>query len=117
MRLVDKAAAWLVCILGTAHLAVGYSAFVEPSERRTWFASAGFLLIVTGLANLGAQGGRDRMQCLAAAVGGASILVIGTLLARADPKLLVQPQTVTLFALGSLLPVLRLRDLVAPGAA
>ena len=111
MRLADKVAAWLVCILGVAHLAVGYAVFIEPNDRRIWFASAGFLLIVTGLANLGAQGGARRMQSLAAAVGSLSILVIGALLAAADPDLLTQPQTLTLLALGLLLTLNRVREL------
>ena len=116
MRFADKAAAWLVCILGVAHLAVGHAVFIEPNERRIWFASAGFLLIVTGLANLGAQGGGTRMQSLAAAAGGLSILVIGALLAWADRDLLVQPQTLTLLALGLFLTVQRLREVVTRSA-
>ncbi len=114
MRFLDKAAAWLVCILGVVHLAVGHAVFTEPNERRIWFASAGFLLIVTGLANLGAQGGGTRMQSLAAAAGGLSILVIGALLAVADRGLLFQPQTLTLLALGVLLTVQRLREVITP---
>jgi sulfite exporter TauE/SafE len=110
VRTADKFAAWLVCLLGIAHLAVGHAVFIEPTERRIWFASAGFLLIVTGLANLGAQGGRNRIQSLAAAVGNLSIVVLGALLARADPNLLMQPQTLTLLALGILLTICRLRD-------
>ena len=113
MRSADKVAAWLVCILGIAHLAVGHAVFIEPTERRIWFASAGFLLIVTGLANLGAQGGERRVQSLAAAVGSLSIVVLGALLARADPNLLTQPQTLTLLALGVVLTAFRLRDLTA----
>ncbi len=116
MRFADKAAAWLVCILGVAHLAVGHAVFIEPNEKRIWFAAAGFLLIVTGLANLGAQAGRTRMQSLAAAAGGLSILVIGALLALADPDLLIQPQTLTLLALGLLLTVQRLREVIARNA-
>lgn len=112
MRFADKAAAWLVCILGVAHLAVGHAVFIEPNERRIWFASAGLLLIVTGLANLGAQDGRTRMQSVAAAAGGLSILVVGALLASADADLLTQPQTLALLALGLFLTVQRLRDLI-----
>jgi hypothetical protein len=52
LRFADRAAAWLACILGAAHLVVGHAVFVEPNERRIWFASAGFLLIVTGRARL-----------------------------------------------------------------
>ena len=114
MRFTDKFAAWVVCVLGVAHLAVGYAVFIEPNERRIWFASAGFLLIVTGLANLGAHGGRTRMQSIAAAAGSLSILVIGALLALADPDLLIQPQTLTLLALGLFLTVQRLREVITP---
>ena len=113
MRFVDKAAAWLVLSLGVAHLAVGYAVFIAPTERRIWFASAGFLLIVTGLANLAAKDGRTRLQSLAAAAGGMSILAIGTLLALADPDLLLQPQTLTLLALGLFLTVQRLHEVIA----
>ncbi|MFN2472762.1 MAG: hypothetical protein ABR588_02405 [Sphingomicrobium sp.] len=114
MRLADRIAAWLVCIFGVAHVAVGHTVFTEPNERRIWFASAGFLLIVTGLANLGAQGSRTRMQSLAAAVGNLWILVIGALLGFADRHLLAQPQTLILIALGLLLTVNRARELVSP---
>ena len=116
MRFADKLAAWLVCILGAVHLVVGHAVFTDPNERRIWFASAGFLLIVTGLANVGAQSGGTRMQSLAAAVGNLSILVIGVLLALADRELLTQPQTLTLLALGLFLSVNRLRELVTSNA-
>ncbi len=116
MRFADKAAAWLVCILGVAHLAVGRAVFIEPNERRIWFASAGFLLIVTGLANLGAQGGGTRMQSVAGAAGGLSILIIGALIAFADPDVLIQPQTLTLLALGLFLTVQRLREVITRNA-
>jgi len=112
MRFADITAAWFVIFLGVAHLAVGYAVFVDPSERRIWFTSAGFLLIVTGLANLGAQAGGTRLQSLAAAAGGFSILVIGTLLALADPDLLVKPQTIALLGLGMFLTVRRMRDVI-----
>lgn len=117
MRFADKIAAWLVCLLGAAHLAVDHAVFTEPNERRVWFASAGFLLIVTGLANLAAQGGATRMQSLAAAAGSSSILVIGALLALADPDLLTQPQTLTLLALGLILTFCRLRELTTRSLA
>ena len=116
MRFANKIAAWLVCIVGIAHLAVGHAVFIDPTERRIWFASAGFLLIVTGLANLAAQDAKSRIQSLAAAVGSVSIVVLGALLARADPNLLMQPQTLTLLALGALLTICRMRELIAPGA-
>lgn len=111
MRFVDKASAWLVCLLGVVHLAVGYSVFVEPTERRVWFMSAGFLLTVTGLANLAAQAHVTRMSSLTAAVGSASILAIGILLALANSDILAQPQTLILLALGLVLAARRLREL------
>ena len=110
MRTADKFAAWLVCLLGVAHLAVGHAVFIEPTDRRIWFASAGFLLIVTGLANLGARDAGSRIQSLAAAIGSLSIVVLGALLAQADPNLLMQPQTLTLIALGIFLTTCRLAD-------
>ena len=111
MRFVDKAAAWLVGLLGVVHLAVGYSVFVEPTERRVWFTSAGFLLIITGLANLAAQAHPTRMNSLTGAVGSSSILVIGSLLALANSSILAQPQTLVLLALGLVLAARRLREL------
>ena len=113
MRLVDKAAAWLVGLLGLAHLAAGYLAFVEPTERRIWFMSAGFLLILTGLANLAAQAQATRMNSLAGAFGGASILVIGALLALANPAAMAQPQSLLLLALGVVLTARRLPGLAS----
>jgi hypothetical protein len=68
------------------------------------------------LADLGAQDGGSRMQSLAAAAGSLSILVIGALIAFADPDLLAQPQTLTLLALGLLLTVNRLREMVTRSA-
>lgn len=111
MRLADRVAAWLVCLLGAAHLAVGSAVFAAPTQRRVWFASAGFLLIVTGLANLAAQSGATRLQSLAGGVGSVSILIIGTLLAMAEPGLLTEPQTPILLAFGALLTACRVREL------
>jgi uncharacterized membrane protein YecN with MAPEG domain len=111
MRFVDKAAAWLVCLFGIAHLAVGYTVFVEPTERRVWFTSAGFLLVLTGLANLAAKAPATRMSNLTAMVGNGSILVIGALLTVSNSNILAQPQTLVLLVLGLILTVQRLRDL------
>lgn len=110
MRFVDKAAAWLVCLLGVAHLAVGHAVFVEPTDRRVWFMSAGLLLVMIGLANLAAQAHATRMNSLTGAVGGISILTVGTLLALANASILAQPQTLVLLALGSVLTVRRLQE-------
>ncbi len=113
MRFIDRLAAGLVCLLGVAHLVVGHGAFLNPTERRIWFLSAGFLLIVTGMANLGAIGGNGRMQSGAAAAGALSILIIGSLLALANNSLLSQPQTIVLLLLGLILSVRRIRDVFA----
>jgi uncharacterized membrane protein YecN with MAPEG domain len=111
MRFVDKTAAWLVCPFGIAHLAVGHAVFVEPTERRIWFASAGLLLIVTGLANLAAQSSATRLNSLTAAFGAASILLIAGLLAAVSQHIMAQPQALVLLALGLILTVRRLSDL------
>ena len=105
---LDLVAAWLVALLGLIHLAVGRAVFVAPTSARIWFASAGFLLIVTGLANVAAHGKADRAQNGAALAGSASILILGALIARSDPGLLRQPQTLVLLALGALLTSQRL---------
>ena len=112
LRRVDQAASLLVVAVGGLHLLVGRAAFTAPTERGVWFASAGFLLITTGLANLAcAASPTSRLQSGAAASGALAILVLGGLLAAADPAMLAAPQTLTLFALGAFLLVLRLREL------
>src|SRR4051812_15667633 len=108
---LDLVSAWLVALLGILHLAVGRAVFTAPTTPRIWFASAGFLLIVTGLANVAAHGKADRSQNGAALAGSASILVLGLLIARSDPDLLRQPQTLVLLALGAFLTIQRLRAL------
>src|SRR6476620_4763442 len=108
---LDLVCAWLVALLGLLHLAVGRAVFTAPTNARIWFASAGFLLIVTGLANVAAHGKADRAQNGAALAGSLSILILGGLIARSDPGLLWQPQTLVLLALGALLTVQRLQGL------
>jgi hypothetical protein len=111
MTYLDRAAACAVCILGFAHLVVGRAAFVAPTEGRIWFAAAGFLLLVTGIANLAAARESNWLTAAAAGVGSVSILVIGALLARIDPDLLAQPQTLVLLGIGLLLTIQRARGL------
>jgi uncharacterized membrane protein HdeD (DUF308 family) len=106
---LDLVCAWLVALLGVVHLVVGRAVFTAPTTPRIWFASAGFLLIVTGLANVGAHGKADRSANGAGLAGSASILVLGVLIARSDPDLLRQPQTLVLLALGAFLTIQRLR--------
>ena len=111
MRYVDQVAAWVVCIIGAVHLGVGYAAFTAPSAPRIWFASAGFLLVVTGLANIAAQAGGGKMQHVAALAGSSSILILGTLIAVSDRNLLIKPQTLVLLAFGLILTVQRIRGI------
>jgi uncharacterized membrane protein HdeD (DUF308 family) len=106
---LDLVAAWLVALLGIVHLAVGRAVFTVPTTPRIWFASAGFLLIVTGLANVSAHGKADRAANGAGLAGSASIILLGALIARSDPDLLRQPQTLVLLALGGFLTIQRLR--------
>jgi uncharacterized membrane protein HdeD (DUF308 family) len=108
---LDLVCAWLVALLGLLHLAVGRAVFTAPTTGRIWFASAGFLLIVTGLANVAAHGKADRAQNGAALAGSVSILVLGGLIARSDPALLRQPQTLVLLALGAFLTLQRMQML------
>lgn len=117
MRYVDTACGWLVSIIGVLHLAAGRAAFTAPSEPRIWFASAGFLLVLTGLANLAAQGATGRMQQAAALVGSSSILILGTLMAFSDRDLLTEPQTWVLLMLGLILTVQRLRSIMGASDA
>jgi len=116
LRIVDQVAAVLVALFGAAHLAAGYGAFVSPTERGVWFLSAGFLLVVTGLANLARARAaiRNRLQSLAALGGSLAILISGALIAASSPALLFAPQSIALIALGFLLTVFSLRDLLRP---
>jgi uncharacterized membrane protein YecN with MAPEG domain len=113
MRFATKAAAILICLLGLVHLGFGFNAFVQPTEPRIWFASAGFLLIVTGLCNLAAERTADRLIAVAALTGNASILILGSLFAVATPDVLAEPQSLLLIALGLFLAG---RVLVAAGS-
>ena len=115
IRSLDRLCAALVAILGVVHLYFGRAAFTAPTTAGVWFASAGFLLIVTGLANLAASEGASRMQTLAALAGSVAILILGFLISRADPHLLREPQTLVLLALGAFLTLMRLRALARRG--
>lgn len=116
IRRLDQIAAVLVSLIGLVHLVVGREAFFNPTERGVWFASAGFLLVTTGLANLACAEGRStRLQALTALSGSLAILASGGMLAVADPDLLFAPQTLVLVGVGVLLALLRLRDLSRRG--
>lgn len=116
IRTIDRTAAILVLLFGLLHLAVGYRAFTDPTGPRIWFAAGGFLLVTTGLSNFAAAGAGSRLQSAAAASGSIALLVLGALIARGDPDLLLEPQTVLLLAIGILLTALRLGE-IARGAA
>lgn len=117
IRRIDRTAAALVVLFGLLHLAVGYKAFVDPTEPRIWFAAGGFLLVTAGLANLAASGAGSRLQSAAAASGSIAILVLGGLLARGRLALLFEPQTMLLLAIGVLLTALRLREIFRPAVS
>ncbi len=112
IRNVNKIASALVILIGLLHLGVGHAAFIAPTERGVWFVSAGFLLVTTGLANMASSTDSAKLQTAAAASGGLAILILGALIASANPDLLFAPQTIVLLLLGVLLSALRLRDLV-----
>ena len=107
----DRIAGLLVVGLGTLHLIVGRKAFTAPTEPRIWFASAGLLLIVTGLANLAAGRGRSRGAVVTALAGNGSILLMGVMLLAASPALRTEPQTWLLLGIGGWLSYRRLREL------
>lgn len=111
-RKIDQVASGTVALFGLLHLAFGHAAFISPTPPRIWFAAAGFLLITTGLANLAASSAPSRLQSAAALSGSIAILVIGGLLARGDPDLLMEPQTMVLLALGVFLSARRLREMI-----
>ena len=108
---LDRIAGAIVILIGLLHLGVGHAAFVAPTDRSVWFLSAGFLLVTTGLANIASSTDASRLQIVAAASGSLAILILGSLIGRADPDLLFAPQTLVLLGLGSFLTGLRLRDL------
>ncbi|WP_425988103.1 hypothetical protein [Brevundimonas sp. TWP2-3-2] len=114
VRIIDQIAAVLVALFGVAHLAVGHQAFVSPTERGVWFLSAGFLLVVTALANLARAraSSRTRLQSLTALSGSVAILVSGALIAASRPDLLFAPESIALISLGILLAGFSLRDLL-----
>lgn len=111
IRRINQIAGGLVCLFGLLHLAVGHAAFTSPTEARIWFASAGFLLLTTGLANIAAGAADSRLQSAAAASGSIAILIIGALLARGKPELLIEPQTILLLTLGVMLSSFRLGEI------
>lgn len=114
IRIIDQIAAVLVALIGVVHLAVGHQAFADPTERGVWFLSAGFLLIVTGLANLTRARApiRSRLQSLTALGGAVTILILVALIAATGSGLLFEPQTLILLVLGLLLTGFSLRDLL-----
>jgi peptidoglycan/LPS O-acetylase OafA/YrhL len=111
IRRIDCIAAALLCLFGLLHLAVGRAVFAEPTNPRIWFAAGGFLLITTGLANLAASGRPTRLQGAAALSGNLALLILGALIARGDPGLLREPQTLLLLAIGLFLTARRVREM------
>ena len=114
LRRIDQIASGLVFLIGLLHLALGHAVFTNPTPGRIWFAAGGFLLITTGLANMAASVAKSPLCSAAAASGSIAILIIGALLARGDPHLLLQPQTILLLAIGVLLTGRRLHEMIPP---
>ena len=105
MRMAVRAAAILLCVLGLVHLGVGYNAFVNPTEPRVWFAAAGFLLIVTGIACLAAEEAPTRLNALSALAGTISVLILGLLFGAVAPNIIREPQSLLLIAVAAFLTV------------
>lgn len=111
IRRLNQIAGAVVCLIGMLHLAFGHAAFSNPTEASIWFASAGFLLLTTGLANIAAGEADSRLQSAAGASGSIAILIIGALLARGNPELLMEPQAILLMIVGAMLTCFRLGEI------
>ena len=111
LRRVDRVAAILVALFGLLHLYIGRAVFTDPTNPRIWFAAGGFLLVTTGLANLAASARPTRLAAAAALSGNLALLMLGALLAKGDPDLLREPQTIALLAIGAFLSVMRVREM------
>lgn len=112
IRRLDRLAALLVALFGLLHLYIGRAVFTDPTNPRIRFAAGGFLLVTTGLANLAASAGPARLASAAALSGTLALLILGALLAKGDPHLLREPQTIALLAIGAFLSVIRAGELV-----
>jgi hypothetical protein len=112
LRRLDRLAALLVALFGLLHLFVGRAVFTDPTNPRIWFAAGGFLLVTTGLANLAASGYPNRLAAAAALSGNLALLILGALIAKGDPDLLREPQTIALLAIGGFLALRRAREMM-----
>ena len=109
---LDRLAAMLVVLFGLLHLFVGRAVFTGPTNPRIWFAAGGFLLVTTGLANLAAGTRPARLASAAALSGNLALLILGALIAKGDPGLLRETQTIALLAIGAFLSLMRVREIV-----
>jgi peptidoglycan/LPS O-acetylase OafA/YrhL len=111
---LDRLGALLVAFFGLLHLYIGRAVFADPTTPRIWFAAGGFLLVTTGLANFAAASASrpSRLDSAAALSGSLALLILGGLIARGDPGLLGEPQTVVLLAIGLFLAARRAREMV-----
>lgn len=112
LRRLDRLAAVLVCLFGLLHLFVGRAVLAEPTNPRIWFAAGGFLLVTTGLANLAASARPTRLASASALSGNLALLILGALVAKGDPQLLREPQTLALLAIGAFLSAMRAREMI-----
>jgi hypothetical protein len=111
IRRLDRLAALLVALFGLLHLFVGRAVLADPTNPRIWFAAGGFLLVTTGLANLAASYRPGRLAGAAALSGNLALLILGALIAKGDPGLLREPQTIALLAIGAFLSLMRAREM------
>lgn len=114
LRRLDRLAALLVVLFGLLHLFVGRAVLADPTNPRIWFAAGGFLLVTTGLANFAAaaEARPSRLASAAALSGNFALLILGALIAKGDPALLREPQTLALLAIGAFLTLMRVRELM-----
>jgi hypothetical protein len=108
---LDRLAAILVALFGVLHLYFGRAVLTDPTNARIWFAAGGFLLVTTGLANLAAAARPARLASASALSGNLALLILGALIAKGDPGLLREPQTIALLAIGAFLSLMRAREI------
>jgi uncharacterized membrane protein len=100
-RIVDQTISGLLLAVGILHVAAGSSVVLHPTDRGTWFISAGFLGITAGLANWARArtAAPSRLLALAALCGAAGVVVIGGLIAVQNPKALSTAPSLIVFAI------------------
>ena len=115
MRTIDQLLALGILIIGAIHIWTGLGVFLAPAEDAVWFLSAGLLGVVAGFANLARTFDKEphAFGVIAAVVGSLSVVLIGVLLAMADPSLLGSPASLSVLALGAGSLAFGVRDMLA----